>query len=90
MSSHSERYFTKLLIGFSFVIAAVFLIFLYFVNVYVPQKSEDWYWWGLGSAALLNTGLYFIVGAAVHKTKSDMVRRQRQREMQSSPPKDRD
>ncbi|TMI62649.1 MAG: hypothetical protein E6H07_14650 [Bacteroidetes bacterium] len=87
-SGHSEKFFTKLLIGFAFIIGATFLIFFYFVNVYKPLKSEDWYFWGLGTAILFNTGLYFMISAAVHKTKNDMIRRQQSREMQKSRPAD--
>jgi FtsH-binding integral membrane protein len=81
-SSHKERYFTKLLIGFAALIGAVFLTY-YAVFEQAAQKG-DWYFWAAVTAFLLCGGIYFCLSAFIHKMKSDFNKRQQQRDMQRS------
>ena len=80
-TGHGEKYVTKLLFGFGFITAAVFLF--YFVSFNLAIK-EDWYFWGIATAVLFNVGLFLLVTAAVHKMKNDMIRRQKSREQQKT------
>jgi uncharacterized membrane protein len=81
-SSHKERYFTKLLIGFAALIAAVLII--YYAIVEQAAKKGDWYFWAIVTAFLLCSGIYFCLSAFIHKIKSDFNRRSQQREIQKS------
>lgn len=76
--SHSERYFSKLLIGFGSLICSVLSIF-YCVFETNTEKG-DWYFWAIVAAFLLCSGVYFSLSAFVHKIKSDFNRRAKQRE----------
>ena len=81
-SSHKERYFTKLLIGFAALIGCIMLS--YYAIVEQAAKKGDWYFWAIVAAFLLCSGVYFCLSAFVHKIKSDFNRRQQQREVQRS------
>ena len=81
-SSHKERYFTKLLVGFAALIGHVLINF--FVIFEGVAKRGEWYFWAAVTAFLLCGGIYFCLSAFVHKIKSDFNRRQQQREMQKS------
>jgi uncharacterized membrane protein len=81
MSSHSDRYLTKLLFGFACVIIAVFtIVFACFERV----KKDDWYGWGLVASLFLCVGLYLLMEAFVHKVKADLIRRQKVRQQQKA------
>ncbi|MBM3415000.1 MAG: hypothetical protein FJY20_00865 [Bacteroidetes bacterium] len=82
MPRHEDKYISKLLFGFGAIIAAVMLLF--FVGVERMQDNDDWYWWGMADAALFCTGIYFIASACIHKMKSDIVRKQKMRNIQKS------
>lgn len=85
MASHQDKFITKLLIGITLILVSVFLLFF---TIYERSeksiKEEDWYWWAFAFAALLTTGIVLICNAYVHKTKSDFIRRQQQREQDKS------
>lgn len=81
-SSHKERYFTKLLIGFAALIGAILI--LYYAIFEGTAKKGDWYFWAIVTAFLLCSGVYFCLSAFVHKIKSDFNRRSQQREIQRS------
>jgi len=79
--SHKEKYFVKLLIGFSSIIASMLMIFY---SIFELGKNTDWYFWAIVAAFLMCGGIYFSLQAFVHKVKSDFSRRQKQREAQKS------
>ena len=80
-SDHGEKFITKLLVGFGLVTAAIFLIYFIIFN---KLMKNDWYYWGIATAILFNAGLYMLVSAAVHKMKSDMIRRQKTKDQQKT------
>ncbi|MEO7982771.1 MAG: hypothetical protein ABI688_01695 [Bacteroidota bacterium] len=80
-SSHKERYFTKLLIGFASLIGCVLITFY---AIFELKKDSDWYFWAIFAAFLLCGGIYFCLSAFVHKVKSELSRRQQQRDQQKS------
>ena len=84
-NSHQEKFITKLLIGITFILVSVFLLFYtIFERSEKAIKEDDWYWWALGFAALLTTGVLLICSAYVHKMKADLIRRQQQRVQQKA------
>jgi hypothetical protein len=80
-NNHGEKYITKLLFGFGFVTAAI--LFIFYIWFERPFK-QDWYFWGIATAALFNIGLYLLIEACIHKMKNDMIRRQRMRDQQKT------
>ena len=81
MSSHEDKYLTKLLFGFGTIIAAVMLLlFVCFERV----QYDEWYWWGMAVAILFCLGVFLIATACIHKMKSDMIRKQKMRHQQRS------
>lgn len=76
-NSHSEKYFTHLVLGFASLIAFVFTLFYAFIEL---KLSKYWYFWAGIAAFLLVAGVYFCMSAFVHKVKSDFNRRAKQRE----------
>lgn len=83
MSSHHERYFSKLVVGFSAIMGSVMLT--YYAIFEEAAKKGDWYWWAIVASLLLCFGIYFSLSAFVHKIKSDFSRRQKQRDQQKTP-----
>jgi uncharacterized membrane protein len=88
-NSHQDKFITKLLIGITLIIVSVFVLFF---TIYERSekavKEEDWYWWAFAFAALQATGIILICSAYVHKTKSDFIRRQQQRDQDKSRSRD--
>jgi hypothetical protein len=80
-NSHQEKYITKLLFGFAFVIGSIMVI-LY--AAFERTKEDDWYSWGIVASVLIITGLFFLLNAFVHKVKSDLIRKQRSKEQQKT------
>lgn len=73
---HQEKYFIKLIAGFTILIGFVFLTFY---SVVEKARQGDWYIWAIVAALLLCAGFYFCLSAFVHKIKSDFNRRQKHR-----------
>ena len=80
-SIHQEKYISKLLFGFALITGGILLI-LY--AAFERTQREDWYFWGIVASVFINTGLYLLVSAFVHKVKSDFIKRQKQREQQKT------
>lgn len=79
-NTHRDKYITKLLVGIGFTSAGIFLILF----ACFTRQKDDWYFWGLLSAVAVNTGLIMVGSAYVHKIKSDLIRRQKQKETQKT------
>jgi uncharacterized membrane protein HdeD (DUF308 family) len=79
MSSHSDKYLTKLLFGFAAIIGCVFVIIF---ACFERTKKDEWYGWGLVASVLLCTGIYLLMEAFVHRVKADFIRRQKSKEQQ--------
>lgn len=80
-NSHSEKYFSNLLIGFSSLLGFSLITFY---AIFEAKKDTDWYFWAIAAAFLLCGGVYFCLIAVVHKVKSDFNRRAKQREQQKT------
>jgi hypothetical protein len=87
-SSHQESFFIKLLIGFSAIIGSILIIFYSIFELSGPNKDVDWYFWAIVAAFLMCGGIYFCLQAFVHKIKSELSRRQKQRDQQKTSPEE--
>lgn len=82
-NSHQEKFVSKLLIGVTLILISTFVLFYaIFERSEKEVKEDDWYWWAFAFAALLIAGIIFICSGYVHKVKSDLIRRQQQRQQQ--------
>ncbi len=81
MPNHEEKFISKILFGFSALIASV-LVILY--ACFERTQYDDWYFWGIIAAVLLCLGVYLMLSGFVHKVKSDLIRKQKVRQMQKS------
>jgi uncharacterized membrane protein HdeD (DUF308 family) len=80
-NTHSEKYITKLLLGLASITAGIFVIMYANFN---RQSKDDWYFWAIIAAVAINFGLVLVCNAFVHKIKSDLIRRGKQREQQKT------
>jgi uncharacterized membrane protein HdeD (DUF308 family) len=81
MPSHEDKFISKLLIGFGAIIGGIMAI-LY--ACFERTKQDDWYFWGVVSSLLICFGIYSVLGAFVHKVKSDLIRKQRSLQQQKA------
>ena len=76
-NKHREKYVTQLLAGLALVSGGILVIF--YVS-FLKNKTQEWYVWAAVSLILINTGLYLLGNAFVHKVKADLIRRQKQKD----------
>jgi hypothetical protein len=77
MTSHKKKFIINLLIGFALITGGLLVI------SYIPflkAQSEEWYLVTFSIIILINGGLLFLGSALVHKVKSDLIRRQKQKD----------
>ncbi len=79
---HREKHISKLLIGFIFIIAGIFSIIY---SCFEKAGVSDWYFWGIIASALICTGLYFLLSSFVHKIKSDLIEKQKNKDRNKTP-----
>lgn len=80
-NNHQEKFLSKILFGFSLIIAGIFSIIF---AAFERTRQDDWYFWGIVASVLICVGLYLVMTGFVHKVKSDFIRRQKQREQQKT------
>lgn len=76
-NKHREKYISRLFAGFILISGGI-LVLLY--TSFLKDRQEEWYFWAAATIILLNTGLFLLGSAFVHKVKSDLIRRQKQKE----------
>lgn len=80
-NSHQEKFLSKILFGFSFIILGIFCVVF---AAFERTQKDDWYFWGIVASVFVCAGLYMLMTGFVHKVKSDFIRRQKQREQQKT------
>ena len=76
---HRQKYILRLLAGLGLVSGGV-LVILYTTRLDKGEGRTEWMVWAAGALSLINSGLYLLGSAFVHKVKSDLIRKQKQRE----------
>ncbi len=61
------------------LVTAAIIVIMY--ACFTQAGTGHWYLWGIIAAVVLNTGLVLLGSAYVHKMKSDMIRRQKNRDL---------
>ena len=80
-NNHSNKYFSKMLLGISLVTAGIFLSMFIVTNI---TFREDWFFWAFAVAILVNAGLLFLCNSIVHKIKADLIRKQKHLEQRKT------
>jgi hypothetical protein len=75
-NKHEGKILPNFLLGILLVSAGLLAI-VYEIKARLPQLDKDFI--SILTVIVINTGLYFWGSAFVHKMKSDLIRKQRQR-----------
>lgn len=75
-NSHYERWIVKTPVGILFIGGGIF--FMYYSLTQLDWKDR-WVMYGLISATAVVIGAYMLGGAFINKMKSDMIKRQKAR-----------
>ncbi len=73
---HFERWLYKTVIGFLLVAGGV--LFIYYSLSH--SMRDDWILYGLISAVAVAIGVYLLTSGAVNKVKSDLIKKQKQKQ----------
>jgi divalent metal cation (Fe/Co/Zn/Cd) transporter len=74
---HYENWIFKTVIGLSLVAGGIF--FLYYSLTQLKAK-ENWIFYGGVSAVAITLGVFFLSMSAIHKVKSDMIKKQKMKQ----------
>ena len=80
-NTHKEKFITKLLFGVGLITGGIFIVMY---AAFERATKEDWYFWGIIASVIINAGILLICSGFVHKTKADLIRRQKMREQQKT------
>lgn len=75
---HRQKYISRLLIGCG--LNTLGLLAICYIS-FIKSKPEEWYLWAAASVVLINAGLLALGSAVVHKVKSDLIRKQKQKDL---------
>jgi uncharacterized membrane protein HdeD (DUF308 family) len=73
---HSEKWLYKTVLGCMLIAGGVF--FMYYALTHFGR--DNWVWYGSICTAGVVIGAYFLSSAAVNKVKSDMIKKQKQKQ----------
>jgi hypothetical protein len=74
---HRQKYISRLLIGLAiFTCGMMIAYYLALTN----SRPDEWYVWVFASIMLINGGLLCLGSAIIHKVKSDLIRKQKQKD----------
>ena len=76
---HRQKFIIRLLVGLGLISGGI-LVILYISRL--NEVQEEWYIWAAVAIALINSGLFLLGSAFVHKVKSDLIRKQKQKDQQ--------
>ena len=74
---HRQKYISRLLIGFAFFSCG--MLITYYLAL-TNSRPDEWYVWVFASILLINGGLLCLGSALIHKIKSDLIRKQKQKD----------
>jgi hypothetical protein len=78
---HRQKYILRLLAGLGLVSGGI-LIILYATRLDKADGRTEWMIWAVAALSLINSGLYLLGSAFVHKVKADLIRKQKQKDQQ--------
>ncbi len=75
---HRQKYMVRLLAGLALISGGI-LVILYITRLEKDDKAE-WIAFAATSLVLINSGLFVLGNAYVHKVKADLIRKQKQKD----------
>ena len=76
-NNHRQKYISRLLIGLALFNVGTLIVFYMF---FFKPSQEQLLLFGAAALILLNVGLLGVGSAIVHKVKSDLIRKQKQKD----------
>ena len=77
-NKHRQKYLVSLLSGLGLVSGGI-LVIIY--ASFLKDRKDEWYIWGAVAIMLVNSGLFLLGIAFVHKVKADLIRKQKQKDL---------
>jgi high-affinity Fe2+/Pb2+ permease len=68
-----------MLVGLGLVTGGI-LVMIYISFLDSKQRQQEWFIWASAVILLINGGLLFLGSSVVHKVKSDLIRKQKQKD----------
>ena len=78
---HRQKYIIQLLVGMGLISGGI-LVIIYTSFLKSQDRQGEWYLWAASAMALINGGLFILGNAFVHKVKSDLIKKQKQKDQQ--------
>jgi hypothetical protein len=78
-NKHRQKYLIQLLVGMGLISCGI-LVIIYTSFLESQQRQGEWYIWAASAMVLVNGGLFILGNAFVHKVKSDLIRKQKQKD----------
>jgi hypothetical protein len=76
---HRQKYILRLLVGLGLVSGGI-LVLIYTSFLDSKERQQEWFIWASAAILLINGGLLFLGSSVVHKVKSDLIRKQKQKD----------
>ena len=76
-NNHYEKWILKTPLGFLLVVGGIFYMYYSITQLHAKEK---WILYGIISALSVAIGVYILCDAAVHKMKSDLIKKQKIRQ----------
>ncbi len=76
-NKHYKRWLLQMPAGFVLIAAGILVITYSMAN----RAQDDWLIWGMAAAVIFNLGLSLLGNAYVHKVKSDLIRKERNKHL---------
>ena len=76
-NNHYEKWLFKTPVGLLLIAGGVFFIYYSLIKL---NFRENWVLYGLISSLSISIGAFLLKGAAVHKVKSDLIKKQKNRQ----------
>jgi bacteriorhodopsin len=73
---HYEKWILKTMIGMLLTAGGVFLMYYAITH----SGKIRWVYYGIGCSVIITFGIYMLSTAAINKVKSDMIKRQKQKQ----------
>lgn len=75
-SKHDSKFIIYIILGLLLITSGIIAICY---GSYRQNHPDDWIFWACVSVVTINSGLVFFGSSLIHKVKSDLIRRQKQK-----------
>lgn len=75
-NKHERKFIINMLLGLVFTSGGIASIIY---STFTKENEHDWIFWAAIPIVAINAGLLFMGSSVIHKVKSDLIRRQKQK-----------